>query len=263
MNQSLQSNGVQVIAPVGIEAVMTQQIIPQGQQMGMTLLNQYPLPGIASCDAAYANKLSGRTAQDIYQSIGSDWTDQAGNKVLVVLHYYEMRSSGSIGWGYNVELLKVQPATFEQAKNQFIFGMSNKVYNQSEINAFNSQLAAKLKADNDNFQAIQKINSDGARERAKINADANAYIQNSQIESYEYRQHNNDQLQQQTVNALTDKAVVVSPYDGKEYQVESGSTTYWINDQGKYIQSDDPLYDPNKYETHPGVWQQAPTKVYK
>lgn len=264
LQQALQSNGQHVIAPVGIEVAISQQLIPQGQQMGMTLIKQYPLPQIAAKDAEYANKLYGSNPQqNVFQAAGTEWNDANGNKILVVLHYNEMRSSAMINWGYTVDMLKVQPAYFEKTKNQYIYGMSNKVYNQNEVNAFNNQLAAKLKADNDNFQAIQKINTDGARQRAEMDRQTTEYINNSNQASYEYRQHNNDMLHEQTVNTLTDVEVVISPYDGKEYQVESGSTTYWINDEGKYIQSDDPLYDPNKYETHPGVWQQAPLKVYK
>lgn len=93
MNQAFQASGVQVMAPVGIEAAISQQLIPQGQQMGMTLQNQYPLPQIAAKDSEYASKLYGSDArQNICQAAGTDWTDRQGNKVLVVLHYYEMRS---------------------------------------------------------------------------------------------------------------------------------------------------------------------------
>ncbi len=264
MNQAYQSSGANVMAPVGIEVCISQQLIPQGQQMGMTLLNQYPLPQIAANDRSYATKLAGSNAQqDVYQAAGTEWTDRDGNKVLVVLHYHEMRSNVSINWGYTVEMLKLKPANFEQAKQQYIYGMSNRVFNQNEINAYNTQLTNKIKTDNDNFQANQKIITDGARQRAENTRQTTEYINNSNKESYEYKQHLNDIQQEQMGNYLTDKAVVVSPIDGKEYEVESGATTYWINNEGQYIQSDDPLYDPNKYETHPGVWQQAPKKIYK
>ncbi len=262
-NQIYQSYGQNVMAPVGIEAVISQQLIPQGQQMGMTLLNQYPLPSVAANDAAFGRKVSDGSSQNIDQAAGLDWTDSEGNKVLVVLHYTEMRAPSSIFWNYTVAMLTVQPSNFEKAKNQYIYGLSNKVFNQSEINYHNTKLANKLKADNDNFQANQKIIRDGQEKRRAINAEATEYVRNSNKASYEYRQHNNEVLQEQMGNALNDVNVVVSPYDGKEYQVESGSQTYWINDEGKYIQSDDLFFDPNDLETHPGVWQKAPQKEYK
>lgn len=263
MNQMYQSYGQNVMTPVGIESVISQQIIPQGQQMGMTLLNQYPLPGVAVNDAAFAKKLSGTTPQDVYQAAGSDWTDQEGNKVFVVLHYFEMRSPTVISWGYNVEMLKVQASNFEKAKNQYIYALSNKVFNQNEINDRNTKLANKLKADNDNFQANQEIIRKGAADRAKINTETNEYIRNLNKASYEHRQHNNDVVQEQMGNVLNDVNVVVSPYDGKEYQVETGSKIYWINNEGKYYQTDDLFFDPNNYETQPGVWKKAPMKEYK
>ena len=263
MNQTYQSNGVQVMAPAGIENVLTQLIIPQGQQMGMKLIKQYPLPELAANDREYAKKLlGGYSPQNIYQAIGTDWEDSKGNKVLVVLNYFESISNNIINWGYRTQMLKVL-ANFEQVKQQFIFGMANRVFNQNEVNAFNKQLAEKLKAQEDHASAMRKINSDGARKRSEMEAATSEEIHNTQIEGYEKRAHDNEVLQEQRSNALNNVNVVISPYDGKEYQVESGHKSYWINNEGKYIHSDDPLFDPNKYEDRTGVWKKAPMKVYK
>lgn len=264
MNQTFQSNGVQVMAPVGIENALNQVILPQGRQMGMTLLNQYPLPEIAAKDREYVGRLNGGDyPQNVFQAVGTDWKDSEGNKVLVILHYFEMRSGSSISWGYNAEMLKVQLSNFEHAKQQYVFAMANKVFDQNDVTTFQNDLSRKIKSQEDHWSAMREINAKGSKERLAMDAATNEYIRNSNKEGYEYRAHNNDLLQQQTGNALNDVNVVISPFDGKEYQVESGNKTYWINDEGKYIKSDEPLFDPNKYEEHSGVWKKAPKKVYK
>lgn len=264
MNQAYQSNGVQVMAPVGIENALKQVIIPQGQQMGMTLLNQYPMPELAAKNREYVARLNGvNSPQDVFQTVGTDWKDGEGNKVLVVLNYFELRSSGSISWGYNAEMLKVQPSGFEHAKQQYVYAMANKVFDQNDVVTFQNDLARKIKSQEDHWRAMRDINAKGSSERLAMDAATNAHIQNSKIAGYEKRAHDNDVLQEQRSNALNDVNVVVSPFDGKEYQVESGNKTYWINDEGKYMKSDDPLFDPNKYEDGAGVWKKAPTKVYK
>ena len=262
MNNAYQSGGVQVMAPVGIESVVNQQIIPQCKQMGMTLLNQYSMPDVAAKDKEYAKKLLGSSPQDVFYTIGTEWKDKQGNKALVLLHYFEMISDASINWGYNTEMLKVQEASFNQSKEHYIYGAVKRVFNQNEINALNNELAGKLKEQNDHAAAMRNIYSKGSKERLANDAATNEYIRNNNKATYENKAHNNDVVQQQTNNALNDVNVVVSPFDGKEFQVESGHKTYWINNEGKYIKSDDPLFDPNKYETQPGVWQKAPKKVF-
>lgn len=263
-NQTFQSTGVQVMAPVGIKNILNQLIIPQGQQMGMTLLNQYPLPEVAAKDREYSEKLNGgNSPQDIFQAVGTDWQDGEGNKALVVLHYSEKRSNSVINWSYNASMLKAQQANFEQAKQQYVFAMSNMVFDQNDVNAFQNELAGKIKAQEDHARAMRDIYSKGSSKRLADDAATNEHIRNSTKEGNEFREHNIDVLQQQRNNALNDVNVVVSPFDGKEYQVESGNKTYWINDEGKYIKSDNPNFDPNKYEDRTGVWKKAPAKVYK
>ena len=264
MNQSYQSSGIQVMAPVGIENVLNQLILPQGQQMGMTLLNQYSLPGVAAKDREYPEKLAGRRLpESIYEAVGTEWKDGQGNKVLVILHYFEMRSNTSVSWGYNTEMMKVQESNFEHAKKQYVYAMANKIFNKNDVIIFQRNLAAQTKIQEDHAGKMRQIIAKGSADRLADNKATNEHIANVNREIYENKAHNNDLLQQQENNALTDVNVVVSPFDGKEYQVESGNKTYWINDEGQYIKSDDPLYDPNKYENSYDVWKKAPAKEYK
>lgn len=263
MQQAYQANGQQMVPPPGIENLITQQLIPQSRQQGLTSINQYPLPQVAASTAQYVGALYGANNQgniNTFRAMGTEWSDSDGKKVLIVLNYHEMGMANFVNWGYSVNVLKAAPAYFEQAKSAYIYGVSNIAYNQAEINAYNNQLAGKLKADNDQFQANQKIMTEGSRQRLENNRATSEYIRESNQATYDSRTHDNEQLQQQMGNWATDQNTVVSPFDGKEYQVEMGANSYWINDRGDYIKSDDPTYDPNKFETHPGVWKEAPRK---
>ena len=262
--QMIYQNTGQMAAPVGINNVMQQQIIPQGQQMGMTLQNQYMLNDVAAKDAEYVNQLIGAgQGQNSFQAMGSDWIDRDGKKVCVVVHYHEIPSSYVIKWGFNLEMLKVDAAGFTQAKNDYIFGMANKVFNQNEINAFNAKLAEQQRMDNARFQASQEEIIAGSKQRSATMAATTEHINNTTQVTYESRQHNQEIFNEQQSNFVRDVNVVVSPIDGNEYEVESGSAIYWINKDGRYIMSDDPGYDPNDNEIHPDVWQKAPKKEYK
>ena len=263
MNQSLQSVGQKVMAPVGIANVMSQQIVPQGREMGMTFIKQYPLPRIEANEVAFIKRIATSNVQSVNQVIGSEWTDREGNKVLVVLHYFELNSPTMINWNYSVEMVKVKPDYFEQAKGQFIYALSNSVFNESGIYAHKAQQLNESKMSNDHYTAMDNIRRKGQNDRAKINADADKYVRNLQNQGNAFAAHNNDVVQQQQSNYLNDVNVVVSPYDGNEYQVKSGAQTNWMDNQGNYIQSNDVLYDPNNNEDYQGTWQQAPNKVYE
>lgn len=263
-NQSFQDSGVQVMAPVGSERTMQQLIIPQGEQMGMTLLTQYPLPELAASDREYSAKLNGGDSpQNIFEAIGSEWKDGQGNKALAILNYNELGSYSSITWGYNVVVLKAQESGFEEAKKHYIYAMANKVYDQNAVLVFQRDLAATIKTQEDHATAMRNINSKGSAERLANDAATSKYVYDSNKAAAENRAHNHEVLQEQTNHVLTDISVVISPFDGKEYQVESGTKIYWINDEGKYIKSDDPLFDPNTYEDRIGVWKKAPMKKYE
>ncbi len=264
MNQSYQSSGMQVMAPAGIDNVLNQVIMPQGQQMGMTFIKKYPLPEIAANDREYSTKLNGGDSpNNIFEAIGSEWKDNEGNKALVVIHYNELNQNGSVFWGYTPEMLKVKSSSFEKGKQQYIYAMANKVFDQNDIARFQTQLSANIREQEAHATAMRNIISKGSKERLANDAATNEYVRNTNKAAAENRAHNNDLLQEQINHALTDIKVVISPFDGKEYQVEAGNKTYWINDEGKYIKSDDPLFDPNKYEDRMGVWKKAPFKVYE
>ncbi|NEN22788.1 hypothetical protein G3O08_04645 [Cryomorpha ignava] len=261
MYSAYQSSGAAMAPPAGIDNVISQQLIPYGQENGLQLIKHYPLPQVAASDAAYVSAISGNNSgPNVNRAAGTDWTDQKGNKVLIVLHYNEMGSPNFVTWGYYIQILKVSAASFDQAKNYYINGLANIQYNQNEINAYKSQLAGQIQESENHAAAMRNINSKGAQERMANTAATTEYIRESNAATRDSRWNDQDAVQERTGDYFSDQYRVVSPFDGKEYTVESGSQTYWINDRGEYIQSDDVNYDPNKYETHPGVWKKAPRK---
>ncbi len=65
------------------------------------------------------------------------------------------------------------------------------------------------------------------------------------MKSYRTQQESSDRGQQQFNNYLRDEETVTNPYDGQQYQVESGADQYWMNRDGQSIQSNDAFYNPN------------------
>ena len=54
-----------------------------------------------------------------------------------------------------------------------------------------------------------------------------------------------DMGQRQVLNMINDQETVYNPQTGKNYQVDAGSTQYWMDSDGNYIKNDDLFYTPN------------------
>jgi len=69
-------------------------------------------------------------------------------------------------------------------------------------------------------------------------------INKASMDGYNSRMESMDHNQQQFTNYIKDEYTVANP-NGQQYQVESGSNQYWMNNNGEYIPSNDVMYDPN------------------
>lgn len=59
------------------------------------------------------------------------------------------------------------------------------------------------------------------------------------------------------INTLNEEETVTNPYNGQQYQIDSGANQTWMNADGEYIPSDDAFYDPNAdYENYQD-WQEV------
>ena len=54
-----------------------------------------------------------------------------------------------------------------------------------------------------------------------------------------------DAGQRQVLNMINEQETVYNPMTGKNYQVDAGSTEYWMDSSGNYIKNNDLFYTPN------------------
>jgi hypothetical protein len=67
-----------------------------------------------------------------------------------------------------------------------------------------------------------------------------------------------DKNHRQFINSINEVETVTNPYDGQQYQIDSGANQTWMNADGEYIPSDDAFYDPNAdYDTGYQNWQEV------
>jgi hypothetical protein len=95
----------------------------------------------------------------------------------------------------------------------------------------------------------------------------NAYQANRQQQAAGFDNHmkglressnQRDRNHRQYMNTLNEEETVTNPYDGQQYQIDSGANQTWMNADGEYIPSDDAFYDPNAdYDTRYQNWQEV------
>lgn len=77
-------------------------------------------------------------------------------------------------------------------------------------------------------------------------------------DSYRQRQESQDRVAERYSESIRGVTTYVSPYETHPVQLPSGYGNAWVNQQGEYVLSNDPGYDPNVGAT--GSWQRMREK---
>ncbi len=50
--------------------------------------------------------------------------------------------------------------------------------------------------------------------------------------------------QAKTIDMLSGSSIITNPTTGEHYRVEAGANHYWVNNEGKFFNTENPLIDP-------------------
>ena len=258
MQQIYAQSGQQMRQPVNAKSIVEQDLKPTLSQHGLTFVNMQALPEVAQRSQTYSNKLyKSMPSQQYFDAVGSDWKDNNGNSVFIIVDQMISDGQGSTFWYYSLKVVEAPDEHIADAKQAFIYGIVNTQDNPEQIQAYNlseqqksaqswQQHNARMKQNQQNFERQQTLHKSTTE---AINRSINSTYQNQNAAS--------DRSQEQFVNVIRDESTVTNPYDGEQYQVESGADQYWINSDGEYIYSEDPSYNPNADPENYKEWQQV------
>lgn len=245
-NQVYQQSGQQVRPPVGIEAVIRQDLKQQLAPQGIQFERMYALPALAQIDRSYSDKLvTYGQQQKLFHVAGAEFTGLDGKKELLIVHYFENTSMGMTIWGYTLQNLSAPAAIFDTAKQTYLYALENLRHNPAAIAAYNANESAKLSANDAAFQNRMRSNQANfeATQRAHVNS-TNA-INDAQMSTYRTQTESFNRSNQQITNGIREESTMYNATNGQTYQVEGQSNTYWMNANGEYIPTDNSLYNPN------------------
>ena len=254
-----QRNGVRLRQALSPEAIVKQDLEPIAKKEGSRLIKIYTVPEIAKSDGAMQDMMYRIGPPNTrYDAVVSEWEDAKGNPYATILHICVTDIGNMVMWNYYGHGLDAPKERYESAKKTLIDGLASLQYNPRYFDRYNQQEmnreSASWAAHNQRMAARQQ-QFDTQQQIFKEKSEA---INSSIMASYNERNASSDRNHNRFLNYIKDENTVTNSGDGKRYQVQSGASQYWMNDQGQYIGTNDPNYDPNRNQgTQNQTWNEA------
>lgn len=238
--------GQQMRAMPGIEQLIQQDFVPWGNSNGLTFEKYYEIPEISKMDRWYSEQLyKAMPSRADIAAIGTDWKNSNGDPYFLLIHLNVSTSQTLQTWYYMVSGLEAEPAYFEAARKQLIFGLANMRYNLQPIMVYNQQEAQRV------GQSWATHNQRMAQNQANFEASQRAFVNKSNaindaiMSGWRERNAASDKNQEQFLDMINERQNVVDPTTGQGYKVAAGANQYWMNSNGEYIGTKLNDYNPN------------------
>ncbi len=254
MRQTAWQMGKQVMAPLPMNQVLQQLIVPSAQSQGNRLVRQFPIPAISSFWQRFVAGMPQDGRQRQVEALGTEWTDGRGQRTFVAIVKVLSSDRQSIGWHLVTQSLTAPEAQFERALSDYLYAIGNGQINPNWQAVMNNQ-HVDFQRRNDRFWAEASANSRAAHHQrmAAINSAGqtarnvgNTYSEILDISHAGYLDR--DAIQSgghhSTINQISGHAIIGNHETGEHYRVEDGHRHYWVNADARYIATDNPLFDP-------------------
>ncbi len=189
----------------------------------------------------------------------STWR-KGDQRMALVMHWSMMETPGMANWNYYFTRLDAPAARFDQEKTALLAANASLRYNPQYFAAYAQSEQQKAgqswAAHNQRMQANQAA-FDAQQRTHRETWDA---INDASMGSYRDRMNSMDHQQNATINGIRGEQDAINPYTGEAVKVQSGHGQYWMNNDGRYIGTDDVMYDPNLDGHRVDQWRQVPTK---
>ncbi len=244
MAQMFQMQGTSNQPPMSIEAITQRFFMPIAQQTNRKLTRTYELPQLARKSLKDSSQYYSAMPQQLdAKSYALEWTDNQGMSYVSVVNINIAYSQPSSYWILMSQYLEAPHEHFPAARDALINGLINAQTNPQWLALRNQQDRERSQASS--RQHVARMNSlraagNAAAETGRIYSE----ISDINHQGYMNRDQMNSAGHQRTINAIGERTVIANPETGNRYNVQSGSNQYWVNQNDRYLGSDNPNYDP-------------------
>ncbi len=252
--ESARRAGGNVAPPVKLEEFARQQHSQYLSQQGFSLITTYPLPKVNHVYELVSAGMPQGLSQRRSYSLGAEWERQDGTRVFSILVQNLTQNGVLTVWGVQYSDMYSSSKDFERAKADFRYAVENQEINPQYQIFKNNELLTNLRRNAQKWATrtaqaqaahLSRMNAILARGKssssiAKINSD----ILDINHAGYLKRDSMVSAGQAKTIDMVGETSIIANPTTGEHYRVKAGANHYWVNNEGKFFNTENPLIDP-------------------
>lgn len=255
MQQTIQMSGYQLAQPMENREVIRQFLEPGAEQQGYKLLKVYDLPEIAGFWQRYFHAMPNTGTRRSVEATGSEWQSDNGLKSFIVLVRSQYMNQEMLLWNFQTTELEASPEYFDEAKNAYLYAFANAKMNPEWISQMNGRLIGSMERNRAFWKQAsqqsaaahqQRMNAIASRgNTARSIGETYSDILDISHKGYLNRSSINDAGHSKSIRSINETTLIGNHETGEHYDVPAGSNYYWVSDDGVYIGTDNPLFNPN------------------
>ena len=265
MRQTIVQMGQAVAAPQSLQEILEHQVRPAATGQGYSYIGSFEVPGLVGLWQRLLAAMPNTGSQRGVEALGTEWETANGNRAMILMLKMTTRTPQSTVWQLHTTELEAPAAHFDAAKSAYLYSIDHTEINPEWIAASNRALVDSIDATRRYWDNAAQISRNAHQQRMQAIADRGAAARTagetySEIldishQGYLTRDSINSQGQSRTVNAIRDTTVIANRETGERYDVDGNNRYYWVNGDGIYLGTDNPLFDPRiDPATRDGQW---------
>jgi hypothetical protein len=243
--------GKEIHPVISLKEYLNRYLVPEYTSQGHRFIKSYPIPEIADKFETITKLVPKINVQRrTIHVLGTEWEVKDGRRAFVLLAQFVSQFRGLDHWVVNSSELVAPRERFEYARDAIIYASANIEMNPKFVIYSNNKLLAELRRNNEAMQQsqrahLQRMNAIAARGRASASI-AKTYSDIADINHAGYLKRNDmvNAGHSKTIDSIGDRSVITNSATNEQYRVNSGSSFYWVNNNGEYIGTDNSLFDP-------------------
>lgn len=252
-------SGATMRAPITVEQVVQQDLVPRLRQEGFTLVRQQRIPAVETLQQQFMDQLAratGSPAAKVSAAL-SEWTKSDQRIALLTTQLYF--NGEPVNWSYSCTRLETAADRYEPEKAAWLHSESNMEFNPAFFSAFAQVQQQKMQQGQAAHDQRMRANHAAFEARQRAHTDMVNGVNNAIMGGYNGTSGTMDRMQNTTINGIRGEQDATNPYTGEAGKIQAGQDQYWMNRDGQYIGTNDVMYDPNVNSNGTDQWRQVPT----
>lgn len=246
MIQTLRQNGVEIQPLPDENQLFDKYILPGLQEMGIAMINYEELPEVDAPMRWYAENLfNPYNARVTAKSYGIDGIDSKGITGYLITVLRADEDSNMTSWYLQHFIMEADPQFLDAAKKTFVFALGNIRFNLDLLMRQNQIEAQRHNQNWAVFNNRMKANQLAFEQRQRDHINRVNGINEEMMNRYNSTDMTNERIHNRTIDAIRGEENVYNPNTGEMHKVEQGYNQYWMNNDGVYLATESPTYDPN------------------